>query len=130
MMSVISPRGFLKWGGIILIAVGILGMIGVIGPTTNSLFGDSWWFDQYENWAHLILGLVAIAALYVLPAKTQKPLVLIVGIVALFFVVWGFFVSSDFYGAMLENPLDNILHLVVGVWGVWAGMKKGMGGGM
>ena len=37
----------------------------------------------------------------------------------------------NFYGANLENPLDNILHLVIGVWAVlaWRGAKKMPGGG-
>ena len=134
-MSLISPRGFLKWGGIVLIVVGLLGMVGIIGPTAaDSIFGDALWFDDLENWAHLILGVVALAALYAVPSSMHKNLVLLVGVVALFFAVWGFVVSEDFYGAMLESPLDNLLHLVVGAWGVWAATKKngamGMGGGM
>ena len=134
-MSLISPRGFLKWGGIVLIVVGLLGMVGIIGPTAaDSIFGDAWWFDDLENWPHLILGVVALAALYAVPSSMHKNLVLLVGVVALFFAVWGFVVSEDFYGAMLESPLDNLLHLVVGAWGVWAATKKngamGIGGGM
>jgi hypothetical protein len=54
---------------------------------------------------------------------------MIVGVVALVFAVWGFMVRDlpfqNFYDlANLENPLDNLLHLVVGVWALWASMRK------
>ena len=45
------------------------GMVGVIGPTAEqSLFGDDWWFDDAENWAHLVLGIVARISDYALGA--------------------------------------------------------------
>ena len=31
-----------------------------------SLFGENWWFDNGENWAHLVLGVVALIAAYAL----------------------------------------------------------------
>ncbi len=58
-----NPKQFLLLGGLILTLVGILGFVGVIGPSAaNSLFGANWWFDNGENWAHLVLGLVALVA--------------------------------------------------------------------
>ncbi len=123
-----NPKSFLTWGGWILVLVAILGAIGVIGPTSDqSIFGASWYFDAPENWAHLIIGVVGLAAAWWLDAGTQRVLAWVVGIVALVIGLWGFFLSGDapnFYGANLENPLDNLLHLVVGIWGIWSAMGK------
>ena len=47
--------------------MGVLGFVGLIGPTGQaSLFGENWWFDNGENWAHLVLGVVALIAAYAL----------------------------------------------------------------
>lgn len=111
-----TPKQFLTIGGVVLVLVGILGFVGVIGPTPEqSLFGDFWYFTNPENWAHLVLGVVALVAAYTMPADTQKPLTMAVGVLALFFAVYNVF-SQDFLGAHLESPADLILHLVIGVW--------------
>lgn len=125
-MDIISPKGFLQIGGIVLVVVAILGFFGIIGPTPeSSLFGSFWWFDGPENWAHLVLGVVALGVAYgVKDDKTQKTVTMIVGVVALLVGLYGF-VSSGLLGANLENPMDNLLHLVVGAWALWASMKKG-----
>ncbi len=111
-----NPKQFLIIGGIVLVLVGILGAVGVIGPTADkSIFGEAWVFDVYENWAHLILGIVALVAAFTTGESVQRPLTLAVGVIALFFTVYNLF-SVDFLGAMLQRPLDLILHLVVTVW--------------
>jgi len=119
-----TPKQFLTIGGVVLVLVGILGFVGVIGPTPEqSLFGDFWWFDNGENWAHLVLGVVALIAAYTMPADTQKPLTMAVGVLALFFAVYNVF-STTFMGANLESPADLILHLVVGVWALASARGK------
>lgn len=127
-----NPKQFLQLGGVILVLVAVLGFMGVIGPTPDqSLFGSSWWFDNGENWAHLIFGAIALAASYWLQDEAkQKQFSILVGILALFVGVIGFFLSStapNFLGANLENPADNILHLAVGVWALWAAKTRQMG---
>lgn len=118
-----NAKQFLMWGGVVLLLVGILGFIGVIGPTSDqSIFKDAWWFDNGENWAHTIFGVVAIIASMSLAADSQKMLTMVVGVIALFFGLYNFF-SVDFMGAMLEKPADLILHLVVAGWALWAGMQ-------
>lgn len=120
---IMNPKQFLVIGGIVLVVVGILGFIGVIGPTAeDSLFGATWWFDNAENWAHLVLGIVALIVAK-LPSTLHKPIVVIVGIVGLFFAVWNVF-SEQFLGANLEMHADTVLHLVVGVWALYSAFNK------
>ena len=127
-MNIFSPKGFLQVGGTVLLVVGLLGMFGIlIGPTSEqSIFGSAWWFDAGENWAHLVLGLVALIAAFTFPANVQKPLVIAVGILGLVVAVYNIF-STSLLGANLESPADLVLHLVVGLWALKAAMgKKGM----
>lgn len=120
-----NPKQFLTWGGAVLVLVAVLGWVNVIGPdAAHSLFAEAWWFDAGENWAHLILGVVALLAAFWAPADIQKPLVIVVGVLALFFAVYNLF-STNFLGANLESPADLVLHLAVGVWALWAGLRSG-----
>ena len=119
-----NPKQFLTIGGTVLVLVGVLGFF-LIGPTADaSIFGDAWWFDNGENWAHLLLGVVGLIVAFSVKSESfQKTLVMILGIVGLLVGVYGF-VSPNFLGANLENPADNILHIVVGAWALWAAMAK------
>ena len=120
-----NPKQFLIIGGAVLILVGVLGFAGIIGPTPSaSMFGPTWWFDNPENYAHLILGIVGVIAAFVFPASLQKPLVLLLGVLGLFFAVYSGLVNTQFLGANLENPADTVLHLAVGIWALFAGMQK------
>lgn len=120
-----NAKSFLQWGGGVLVLVGLLGFLGVIGPTPDkSIFGEAWWFDNAENWAHLVLGVVGIIASFVLGADMRRNLVLLLALVAAFFTVYNLF-STTFYGANLEQYADFILHLVVAVWAFmsWKGKE-------
>lgn len=121
-----NPKLFLIIGGIVLIVVGVAGFAGIIGPTPEaSIFGDLWWFDNPENWAHLVLGIAALLIAFAV-APLRTPITLIVGLLGLAVGVWGF-MAPDLLGANLENPADNILHLVVGAWALlsWFGRNSG-----
>jgi len=121
----LNPKQFLTFGGVILIVVAILGFINVIGPTpAHSIFGSAWWFDNGENWAHLILGIVAVIAAFALPASGQRPLVMLLGIVGILVGLYSLVISQSFLGANLENPADSLLHLAVGAWALYASMNK------
>ncbi len=118
-----NSKQFLILGGIVLVLIAVLGMIGVIGPTSNqSMFGVAWWFDSAENWAHLVLGVVALIAAFALPSAIQKPLVIAVGLLALIVGLYSAFYSTMLLGANLESPADTILHLGVGLWALIAAM--------
>lgn len=114
---------FLQFGGAILIIVGIVGFLGVIGPTPDdSIFGENWFFNNVENLAHFVLGIVAILASYSIGHLVQKWLVVIVGAGGILVGIYGVF-TSELLGAHLENPMDTILHIGIGAWALWAAMK-------
>lgn len=124
-MNLFSPKGFLQIGGAVLVLIGILGYIGVIGPTPErSIFGEFWWFDNAENIAHLVLGVAGLAASFVLDNQMQKYLVMALGVLGIGVGVYNF-VSPMLLGANLETPADLVLHLVVGAWAIYAAMKGG-----
>ena len=127
-MDVFTPKGFLQIGGVVLVLLAILGYVGVIGPTPeSSIFGALWYFDNVENIAHLVLGIVALGAVYVLGSDMQKPLVILVGAIAVIVGLWSLVVSTTLLGAGLENPTDSVLHLVVGAWALYAGLGSKAG---
>lgn len=116
-----NPRQFLLLGGAVLILVAILGFVGVIGPTPErSIFGGNWWFDNGENWAHLVIGVAGLITAFVLPAKLQKLLVIVLGVVGVLVGLYSLIISTSFLGSHLQNPLDTILHLGVGAWALIA----------
>lgn len=122
-----NPKQFLIVGGAVLVLVGVLGFVGVIGPTPEkSIFGSTWWFDNAENWAHLVLGVVGVVAAFVLPMMWRKWLVLGLGVVGLLVGVYSLLVGNVVLGANLENPADTVLHLAVGAWALWASMRSEM----
>jgi hypothetical protein len=122
----LNPKQFLLIGGIVLLALGIVGYLGVFSDTKSAFY-----LDTGENVAHTGLGIIAIAASFLIPdANLQKWLVAVVGVVALFFGVYGFIVAGStppntFGVANLESPLDDILHLVVGIWALAAAFLPG-----
>ena len=119
-----DSKQFLTWVGWILLALGVLGFI------WPNIGGAYLYFDSVENWAHTLLGIVALVIAYgVRDTQTLKWVATVYGTVALVIGVWGFLVAGNsepnFYGvANLENPLDNLVHLIIGVWGLWAAWWK------
>jgi hypothetical protein len=119
-----NPRQFLIVGGAVLLVVGILGFVGVIGPTADdSIFGDPWWFDNGENWAHTVLGVVGIIAGFAFPAGAQRGLVLLLGVIGVLVGLYSIF-EQRFLGSNLENPADTLLHLAVGAWALFASWRR------
>lgn len=120
-----NPKQFLLIGGVVLVLIGILGFVGVIGPTPEaSLFGSAWWFDSAENWAHLVLGIVALVLAYATGPGLQRPVVMLLGIVGVLVGLWSLLGYTTLLGANLENPLDSLLHLAVGAWALAASWRK------
>ena len=129
MSSIFTPKGFLTYGGAILLILGILGFVALSSATAY----PSFYLDSGENIAHTFLGIVALAIVFVpglnsMFAPYYRWIVILLGIVALFFAVYGVLVSGNaspntFGVANLENPFDNVLHLVVGIWALYAAWK-------
>ncbi len=133
-LNLLTPRGFLLIGGTILVILGLAGMV-FLGPTMEaSLLGEFFWLDNTENIAHLVLGVVALGAYYFLKDdKMLKYLVGAVGVVGVVVAVLGFMnmgaAIPNVGVAHLENPSDNVLHLVVGAWALWVSFGKMMAKG-
>ena len=124
-MRKLNPRQFLLLGGIILVALGVLGMFSLGSTPGQSMLGNFFWLDDVENYAHLILGIVALGAYYLLKDENlTKWLVVLVGVVALLATILGFMNASNPVPNLgvtnLESVSDNILHLVVAVWAFYA----------
>jgi len=127
--SLFTPKGFLTYGGAILLILGILGFVALSSATAY----PSFYLDNGENVAHTFLGIVALAIVFVPGLNTMfapyyRWIVILLGIVALFFAVYGFLVAGNpapntFGVSNLENPFDNILHLVVGAWALYAAWR-------
>lgn len=122
MSGFFTPRMFLVVGGAVLLLLGIVGFLNIFTEEAYPAF----WLDGGENVAHTVLGVVALAAVFVpglnsALAPYYRPIVILVGLIALFFGVYGFVVAGDTSGANtfgLANleTADNILHLVVAAW--------------
>jgi len=119
----VYPRLFLTVGGAVLLLLGIVGYLNVFTESGTPAF----WLDNGENLAHTVLGIVALAAVFVPGLNTAlapyyRPIVGLVGAIALFFAIYGFLQPAGTAGnpntfgvSNLENPSDNLLHLVVGI---------------
>ncbi len=114
-------KQFLMIGGIILVVLALLGFV-------NFRIGDTLYFDSAENWAHLVLGVVALSAAYYANADMQRVLGYIFAVVALYFGIHGFILHShdapNYYGVTNLEYLDDVIHVVVGLWALWAVMEK------
>jgi hypothetical protein len=129
MGSVLTPKGFLTWGGAVLLLLGIVGFLGVFSKTAVPAF----YLDNGENIAHTFLGIVALAIVFIpglnsMFAPYYRWIVVLLGIVALFFAVYGFYVGGNpdpntFGVSNLESPADDILHLVVAAWALYAAWR-------
>lgn len=132
------PKLFLTVGGAVLLLLGIVGYLNIFTESNTPWF----WLDNGENVAHTVLGVVALAAVFVPGLNTAlapyyRAIVILVGLIALFFAVYGFIQAgaaepNTFGVANLENPSDNLLHLVVGVVALaaawWPSREAGMSG--
>lgn len=122
-VELVYPRLFLTVGGAVLLLLGVVGYLNVFTESGS----PSFWLDGGENLAHTVLGVVALAAVFVPGLNTAlapyyRAIVGLVAVIALFFAVYGFLQAAGsemhpntFGISNLENPADNLLHLVVGI---------------
>jgi hypothetical protein len=126
--SLQNSTAFLRYGGGVLLIVGLVGFIGILNNV------DFFSLDAGENIAHVGLGIIGLAAGFGLKdARIHRGLTAVVGITALIVGLLGWFLPSggalangafakpNFFGlANLESPADNLLHLFVAAWAIWA----------
>lgn len=119
--ALFTPRGFLMVGGAVLTLLGVIGFFVLNSASQLSFF----WLDTSENVAHLALGIVALAAVYAPTLNTMlepyyRWIVVLVGVIALFFGGYGFLVGNsptpNTFGLTNLELGDNLLHLVVAAW--------------
>lgn len=118
MSFILHPTNVLKIGGTVLILLGLIGLTGV----TSSI--EAFNLDAGENVAHIALGVVGLAVAFgTKDVRVHRGLVAVLAVTGLAFGIGGFFLPAgslakgNFLGlANLENPADNVLHLVVGIW--------------
>jgi len=135
-----TPKGFLTVGGVVLLVLGLIGFVFLKGSPTESALGSFFWLDNAENYAHLALGIVALAAVYVpglnsALAPYYRWIVILVGLIALFFGVYGFIANgaapTNTFGLTNLELGDNLLHLIVAGWAFaaafWAPKSMMMG---
>ncbi|MBE0429421.1 MAG: hypothetical protein IBX61_06070 [Thermoleophilia bacterium] len=111
-----TPKLFLYIAGVILLALGIFGFI------FPDPFGDTsvLQLDNWQNAIHVILGVVAIGAAYMFGRRLHWWLTAIYGLAALVTAGAAFLLRGEaapnIGGANLENPVETIFYLAVGLW--------------
>jgi hypothetical protein len=73
---------------VVLLVLGLIGFVFLKGSPTESALGSFFWLENAENYAHLALGIVALAAVYVpglnsALAPYYRWIVILVGLIAL-----------------------------------------------
>ena len=111
-----NARQVLLQLGITLILLGLIGLIGLLGPTAgDSLFGARWWLDPGQNWAHLLVGLIAVLSALLVHQLVQRYLAILLGIAALCLSVVSLF-NPDLWAIHLERPVETVLYALLGIW--------------
>ena len=117
------PRLFLNAGGSVLLLLGVAGFANVFTESRS----PSFWLDPGENIAHAALAVIALAAVLVPGLRTSlaphhRALAGLIGLVLVFFGAYGATLPpgdamhpNTFGLANLENPADNLIHLVIGL---------------
>ena len=123
-----NPKNFLLHGGIVLVSLGIIGMF-ILGPTpAQSLFGRSLWFDDVENYSHLMLGIIALGAYYLMKDHhLLKWLVAFFGVLALVTAALGFINSGSNIPNLSithKEVSENVLNLIIAVWAFYSAFGR------
>ncbi len=110
--------------GVALLAVGLLGVI----LNEQSLFGLLH-FEMVHNVVHLLTGAIGTWLGFKGSDKAAKMFAQIFGVVYTLLAIAGFagvMAIGEMLGTMhLMDPAYNVIHLIVGVWGLYAGFKPG-----
>ena len=112
--------------GATLLLVGILGFIAESAFNTGSdLDGSNFIIFEVNGWhnlVHIASGLVGLA-LWRNPA-TARMFALGFGATYLLVTLWGFVDGNDVLGLIPVNAADNVLHLLISLAGIAAGLAS------
>ena len=103
--------------GVVLLLVGILGFV------TDQMFGLM--FHPAHNVIHLLTGAIGLWAGFGKSANAPKLFAQVFGVVYTLVAIAGFAGMVNLGPIRLGlNTNYNVIHLVVGLWGLWAGFAK------
>ena len=105
--------------GVVFLLVGILGVIGgfgIVGP--NGIFMT----DTIHDIVHLLSGIVFLGVALVAPRCSSMTMI-IFGVVYLLVAILGLIGTGSVLGLIIVNGADNILHVILGLVILGAGLK-------
>jgi uncharacterized membrane protein HdeD (DUF308 family) len=116
------PKHFLQVCGILLLLLTVLGFL------RPDFAGDFLSFDPGENLFHLIVG-IAMVCFAQLPASPRRWVSSLVGLLLLALGIVGFLVAGkeepNMFGLMhFEYPASDVLHGILGLWGIGAAIRN------
>jgi uncharacterized membrane protein len=114
-----SAKVYALWGGVILL---VLGVIGLFAGNTFAGLNSEW----LEDAIHLVAGAILAYGGWRGTAAQASSWSKVFGVVFLVVGIVGF-LSKNIFGlfpAVGMGTLDNVVHLIYGVVGVWAGWMK------
>jgi len=126
MKGLFTPRGFLKWAGIILTVLGALGTLSIFSQSYSSAV----WIDPYEGLVYLAMGLFALAAIWLTRFKVwmrpyYRRVVQVYGVVALIAGLYAFLAFNqpvpNVLGLANFEPWEALFQLVLATWAFAAG---------
>ncbi len=112
-----SAKTYAMWGGIILLVLGVLGIF--TGKTVISLNSD-----VVEDLIHVVAGLILVYFGFRGTDAQAATWAMVFGVIFLVVGVVGFIPSIKTLFGLLPTGLgtiDNIVHLIYGAVGLWAG---------
>lgn len=112
-----SAKAYALWGGVILLVLGVVGFF-----TGNTLAGLN--SETLEDIIHVVAGLILAWAGYRGGAAQASLWSKIFGVIFLIVGIIGYF-NKSIFGLFTQGmgTTDNVVHLVYGVLGVWAGWR-------
>lgn len=118
-VKTISQKQYATWLGIILLAVGILGLLQGDGDLLG-VFS----VNGTHTWVHLLSGFLALLAGLTASGSYAGTYNRVFGIVYLLVGILGFLNLGFLVGLLMLNAADNVLHVIIGVVMTWVGFKK------
>jgi hypothetical protein len=120
---ILDTRLYAKITGIALAAVALLGIVlnAIDANPSNMLGADFLAFDWTHNILHVVLAAAALYVGFAAPANLCGLYAKVFGIVYALLGVTGFFWTGISTTVLHLELGENLVHLVIGAWGVTAG---------